>query len=821
MNRCPNGPLRAAIERSAALYRRGALDESVAAVEEARRYASAVRDGLPPDEIAALAEGWELQALVALDRGGLQAAVECFARAEQILENHKEHDELRGRICFQAARALFDAPRMKATQMKYAQLARVLLAGSEKYSFLLESMPDERDEAPEAWRARRAKLLKQMAAIMENLGGSYTGTKRRDIHSMMDLVETYEDRVRALRGKHLHRFIDLAMNLVYLCVEEGDNNAARESFATAGGLAITILADNVVAFFQVTRVFSHILDRPRLNLGHALNQVADMAMRLAVASNSSQYLADAYFLAALRDREMNRLESCLENALASTWHEQCYQSNEAPSVLMRSATKHRLDERRALAADIALQLSQAELVAELIESARLQALARTAQVARGAGESEDGILGLLAATGMALQDVHPVSVGGRSRMAEAAGVTVGPLPLPLEPAIGASGGPRAVYWGSWAALQKCYWALRTGDGAWSAGVMDLGAGAEALLAANSALRNSADYSGLLDYYEQELSMARKLGLMVLPPPLADTLMASVQPLSLVVAGSFVCDLPLPALVIPGTSDERLIERAVISVQPPLVLTMDRVSYLRPAERADDLLVRIACLDPSGDLPFSRNYDVPCETLLTSPANPMYRSVALPPVWSKPADRANLTTVLHSMSPGEPAVFFYSGHVSQNGVLDGPETSLVLMDGFFSAAELAAMPIPSHALFSACSSSGASGTGAGEWLGMAGSLLRGGARQVVATSWPIPDSEFTAQFERGLVARICASGEAADALRQSQIAALVQWRSYRGRAIDILRAPLPRTWAAFQAITTAACIGERPREPASSLPASPQ
>jgi hypothetical protein len=89
--------------------------------------------------------------------------------------------------------------------------------------------------------------------------------------------------------------------------------------------------------------------------------------------------------------------------------------------------------------------------------------------------------------------------------------------------------------------------------------------------------------------------------------------------------------------------------------------------------------------------------------------------------------------------------------------------------------LSGLPIPSHVLLSACSSSGAGGAGAGEWLGLAGSLLRGGARQIVATSRPIPDTKFTAEFEFEIIAGMCASGDAA-ALRDSQLKALAEWRS---------------------------------------------
>jgi hypothetical protein len=467
--------------------------------------------------------------------------------------------------------------------------------------------------------------------------------------------------------------------------------------------------------------------------------------------------------------------------------------------MMRGATKHRLDEKRALAAQLAVELGQAELLAELVEGARLQALADTSHTLRLNHEKDYDFGGLLAATEIKLQDVHPVSVNGRSRVVEAVAPSSGPKPLSLETGIARTGGTRATYWGSWVAHRKYYWVTRSPDNSWSAGVVDLGSSFEALRLIDHALHFADEIfaTARFDDWEQELLVARELGRLLLPPPLIDALKASSEPLSLVVAGSFICDIPLPALVLPGPSDERLVERAVIRVQPPLVLAENLLMQQLAAQGSDDLIVRVACLDPSGDLPHSRNYEIPSEILLTTPAK--NDEVVPSPAWSDLANRANLVSALRRMRPGEPGVFVYCGHVDQNGIADGPGTSLVLSDGFVSAAELAMEPIPSHVIVSACSSSGVNGTGAGEWLGLAGHLLKGGARQIVATAWPIPDTDFTTRFERDLAIRVCASGDAASALRQIQLEAIEQWRSRHWKSNETLRAPMPRVWAAFQMI----------------------
>ena len=757
------GPLRTAVKKATELYLRDSLDESVAVVKEARMRAPADRRSLQPDEVAALAEGWEIQARVELDKGRLQQGLESFAEAEQILDGLPDHNELRGRICFQVVQQIAaHSPQLQEIQVRYAVLARDLLADSVQYRELREwaalVVSDSLNEEKEPWQTRRARLLSEAQEIEDR------GTRR----------------FRGLRGEDFHRIVDLHMRAIQIGIEEGDDKAARESFIDASTLAVTVLTNDIVAFFFVAQVLSHILDRPRLSLGDSLAQVAETSMRLAVASGSDEYLSEAYLLAAIRDHQQEKMESSLANALASVWHGQRHQASDSASVLIRGATKHRLDEKRALAADIALRLGNAELVAELIEGARLQALADTAQVHRIESDKDYDLGALLRVTGASLQDIQQVSVNGRSRVAEAVKSRTGSQPLPLEPVIAAVGGADAVYWGSWAAIRKLYWAFRSPDGSWSAGVNDLGPGADVLAAANADLRPGEELSPLamLDDQDQELFLTRKLGEMVIPPPLAEGLAASASPVSLVVAGTFVCELPLPALVIPGTSEERLVERAVIRVQPPTVFVGAMPPAVATGGDDERLIVRLACLDPSGNLPYSRNYDIPCLTLLTTPSKHEWATEA--PTWSRPATRTDLTMRLRQMKPGEPALFVYSGHVQQNGVADGPQTSLVLADGPVSAAELAELPIPSHVLLSACSSSGAGGTGAGEWLGLAGSLLRGGARQITATSWPIPDSKFTARFEFEVVTRMCASGDAAAALRESQLNALTRSRDRQSR-----------------------------------------
>jgi hypothetical protein len=59
------------MERATALYLPGALAEWAKAIGSARGQAPARRSRLSADEVAALAEGWELQARVEFDKGRL------------------------------------------------------------------------------------------------------------------------------------------------------------------------------------------------------------------------------------------------------------------------------------------------------------------------------------------------------------------------------------------------------------------------------------------------------------------------------------------------------------------------------------------------------------------------------------------------------------------------------------------------------------------------------------------------------------------------------------------------------------------------------
>jgi hypothetical protein len=181
----------------------------------------------------------------------------------------------------------------------------------------------------------------------------------------------------------------------------------------------------------------------------------------------------------------------------------------------------------------------------------------------------------------------------------------------------------------------------------------------------------------------------------------------------------------------------------------------------------------------------------------------------------PATRENLRASLPSPG-GAPGIFYYSGHAASEGLGGDEEDALVLAVGetlsaaaLFESAQAGSGPFfPSRTMLSACSSSGAAGAGAGEWLGLTAAVLWKGARQVLATNWPIWDTPFTSEFDLKLVRRLQRYGDAASALRDCQLEALESWRESvhdftgyegEGMSLEAFSLPFPLIWAAYSCV----------------------
>ncbi len=173
-----------------------------------------------------------------------------------------------------------------------------------------------------------------------------------------------------------------------------------------------------------------------------------------------------------------------------------------------------------------------------------------------------------------------------------------------------------------------------------------------------------------------------------------------------------------------------------------------------------------------------------------------------------ATRSNFIGVMKSLT-SQDAVFGYAGHAAEGAAGADLESSLTLTDGaldadtlFSRVDEAPAIPFPRRVLLAACGSAGSTGTGRGEWLGVAAGALISGAQQVIATAWPIRDTAFTQEFDAAALALLQESADVAASLRELQLACLDRWRasasagSSKSRPAQPSQAP-PLIWAAYQ------------------------
>lgn len=444
------------------------------------------------------------------------------------------------------------------------------------------------------------------------------------------------------------------------------------------------------------------------------------------------------------------------------------------SSFMRFHKTRITDYGRILALSIAVKTGDSELAAELIESSRLQVLPDVGGAETFRHPSSIQVNSRVAS-------YRPVSVGGRSRIGEhlTTITTTTGQQAPVEYAAAAVGGTGAQWWGAWMSSERLYWSARIA-GEWSCGSLSLSGtdNARPLLEAmessfqNPRLSTNDILRGAwCATAESELSLSLRLADILIPPSLLRLLRSADEPLSIVVSGNVFSAVPVAALAFrEGTSVVRLVERAVIRISPPAVLV--EVVSRRDATAASKLPVLAACVDSRGDLPNSRLLPIGAESALGTATE-----ADLPP-----ANRQNLEKVLRGIQKGRPGIFYYAGHVVSGGIVDGASDAFALagdevltaQDIFESVQSIRPLQFPSKAIISACSSAGAGGSGAGEWLGLSAAMLMQGCDQVVASNWTLWDTAFTSRFDMALVEAIRSGRDAAAALRECQIHALREW-----------------------------------------------
>lgn len=398
--------------------------------------------------------------------------------------------------------------------------------------------------------------------------------------------------------------------------------------------------------------------------------------------------------------------------------------------------------------ELAGEADDASLVAELIESARMQCVPAVGS------EEEEGRAALdiaLAAAGRSLADpdaidrtsgVEPLpdlveAEAGGSSLAEAnaALAAVGLLPLFPCPAVAVDGpsrlgalevgvarptevnvsavremvaGKDAWWWGTWATGDHLWWALLPPEGPPAWGVIDLGANGTAgralaqlraclpdrlpgETADEAAERQRRGPLGSEGAPAAELALARSLGAELLPPPLAEALEERARrgegPMPLLIAPAPVLGtVPFALLVVPCREPRRA---------PLRVLDVAVVRLAPSAALLDSMAGR-------DDPPSPRRR--PLEVAVVDPLGDLHYARSAPPrarrilagpgiINAQPrgisaaATRLALSEVLVEVGAGAPAVVVFEGHAVA-GSPGAPSTAaLLLSDGPVPATDL--------------------------------------------------------------------------------------------------------------------------------------
>jgi hypothetical protein len=473
----------------------------------------------------------------------------------------------------------------------------------------------------------------------------------------------------------------------------------------------------------------------------------------------------------------------------------------------------------ALALDLCIERDDARAAAELIETARSQAVLdlessasagpittaidREAPTARPGSADPARIL-----AGLDPSAAPPsVVVGGRSFMRAARGGE-GAV-VSLDEARHALGGADSWWWSSWAGPTRLWWALIAPDTI-EAGAIDIGPSSlagQALRALADALPIDRGEESAHEITERvlagplagpppaEADLARRLGECLLPERLRAELRRrarSGRPLRLVVAPApVIASVPLATLAVDGGEPRRASEPTRV-IEGADVVMVPSVAFLAAADRADARggrgPLRLVVADPLGDLPHARRS-----------ASAGSRPVILSgPAATLGAVRAAIGR-LGTRTNGVMAVV---GHARASALDDAhlclaaePGSSRCPLSTTCGGSPLWARDVlsdrdgeqwlggrvPARVLLSTCRSSGADLAGlGGEWQGLAPAMIWAGAEVVVSTMWPLVDHPASARLDATIIGLLERAADPVGALAEVLRDQLREWRS-SGRA----------------------------------------
>jgi hypothetical protein len=763
------------INRALDLFEVGGADEESLGLTE-RALGLLERDRESPLNRVHKGRAHQLRAEIFLRNSGVDLAIEEYAKAESEFKQDGQDQEHYVR-CVHDAAITFKNLGLDDVARHYAVLAETHSAGvGGRYESDSKRLALIASEVDATSYKERVSELAEMVSKTDDLREG-----RSLFHQMASLLLEFGDDDE----------VDDALNMLASMVEDVSDIGQRVAIlAPIGYLARRI------------RPLPEAILTASISLLHDLPESADLVLK-----------GEAHLVRAVAKWSTGDIAGALDQALMAVALYECHTWNIGSSVV-RLMTGNESSTARSIALDLASISSDARLVAELIETARFPALPdfETDTVASSYVRNDGEITNVAMRR---MQPVHPIEVDYRSRLAPFYPSNL-PLaqPLNLDAAIERVGGKKAWWWGAWLGPEgRRYWAVRDDEGFYHCGSEGHGFDDDEWTLILSAMRMTPSLGSSADAQvgsfnesparEEKLSI--RLGKAVIPEIVRNAAQASTvnpgidrrTPPSLVVSGNYLSMLPLPLLGVattPTGRSIRLLEAFVIRVAPPITI----LDQIRANDPPEDLPVPLAvvCMDPKDNL---ANATLPTtgtrvlagvETCLNIPG-------------SMPATKLNLTQALKSIPDGR-GVFAYSGHAGAGPSGGDLESAFMLADEPLSADALfrrvggrPVVPFPNRVLLAACGSAGSSGSGSGEWLGLTAGALCSGAQQVLATAWPIWDTEFTRRFDAEILSVLCTQRDAAIGLRDVQLRCLDSWRETSSGSVDSSGVALPLVWCAYQ------------------------